>query len=131
MKFYEEKDLAICGLACVLCSDEECPGCKARGCKGENDCSVYKCAEGKGIDGCYQCDKFPCDEDMLKGVRNRAFIRYARQFGKQALLDRLHENFKNGITYHTPDGLKGSYDLLTTEEEIIQLIRFGKNNPYI
>lgn len=129
MKFYVEKDLAICGLAYVLCSHEDCPGCKARGCKEGSDCSVYKCATGKGLDGCYQCDMFPCDEDMLKGIRSRAFIRYARKFGKQALLDRLRENFENSITYHTPDGSKGSYDLLMTEDEIIQLIQFGKNNP--
>lgn len=48
MKFYDEKGLAVCGLACVLCSKEECPGCKARSCEEGGHCSVYQCAIGKG-----------------------------------------------------------------------------------
>jgi RimJ/RimL family protein N-acetyltransferase len=131
MKFYAEKDLALCGLACVLCSQEDCPGCKARGCKEGSDCSVYQCVTGKGLDGCYQCDEFPCEEKMLQGIRNRAFNQYAKEHGKQTLLDRLRDNFDKGITYHKPDGLKGDYDVMDTEDEIMQLIQFGKKNPYV
>lgn len=131
MEFCAKKDLAICGLACVLCSHEDCPGCKVRGCGEENGCSVYKCATEKGYDGCYQCEEFPCDEKMLHGIRNRAFNQYARQFGKQSLLNRLQDNFENGIAYHGMNGAKGDYDSLETEDEIMQLIQFGKNNPYI
>lgn len=130
MKFYVEKDLAICGLACVLCSEQDCPGCKARGCKNGSDCSVYQCATNKGIDGCYQCEAFPCNEKMLSGIRNRAFNRYAKQYGKQALLDRLHINFEYGITYHRPNELKGDYDICKTEQEIMDLLKNGKPNPY-
>lgn len=126
MKFYQEKDLAVCGLACVLCSSEECPGCKAKGCRKESDCRIHKCASEKGLEGCYLCEEFPCQEEMFKGVRIRAFNQYARQFGKKALLERLHENFKNGISYHRGDGIKGDYDCLETEEEVMQLIRFGR-----
>lgn len=130
MRFYEEKDLALCGLACVLCSKEECPGCKARGCTQGSDCSVYQCVVQKGLNGCYECDEFPCGENMLKGIRNRAFNRYATLHGKQALLDRLRINYENGITYHKADGLKGDYDILETETEIYQLLRYGRNDPY-
>lgn len=131
MKFMAERDLAVCGLACVLCSDADCPGCKARGLDGGCDCSIYHCAMSKGLDGCYQCDEFPCGEEMLKGVRNRAFNYYAREHGKLALLDRLRDNYENGIEYHRPGGLKGDYDTLLTENEILDLIRFGKRNPYL
>nr|HML46331.1 DUF3795 domain-containing protein [Clostridia bacterium] len=130
MKFYAEKDLALCGLACVLCSNEDCPGCKARGCKERCDCSVYRCAMEKGLDGCYQCDAFPCGEKMLQGIRNRAFNGYARQYGKQGLLDRLRINFENGVAYHKPGGLRGDYDALATEHDIARLIRFGTRDPY-
>lgn len=130
MKFYTEKDFALCGLACVLCSQEDCPGCKARGCAEGSDCSVYQCAMGKGLDGCYQCDKLPCDEKMLQGKRNRVFNRYAQEFGKQALIDRLRINYENGITYHKPDNTAGDYDVLETEDEIYQLLRYGGNDPY-
>lgn len=131
MKFYAEKDLAMCGLACVLCSDEACNGCKARGCKQGSDCSVYQCAITRNIDGCYECDDFPCEEKMLQGIRNRAFNRYAGTYGKQALLNRLRINFDNGITYHRSNGFKGDYDLLTNEDDILRLIHFGTHNPYI
>ncbi len=131
MKFHAEKDLGVCGLACVLCSHEDCPGCKVRGCKDGCDCSVYQCAMRKELDGCYQCKDFPCEEKMLSGIRNRAFNRYARHYGKQALLDRLHINYENGITYHKPDGLKGDYDQLEAEADILRLVRFGTHNPYV
>ncbi|CAA7600865.1 Protein of unknown function DUF3795 [Acididesulfobacillus acetoxydans] len=131
MKFYAEKDLALCGLACVLCSHEDCSGCKERGCKEGSNCSVYQCATGKGFDGCYQCDEFPCEEKMLQGIRNRAFNRYAKEHGKQALLDRLRDNFEQGIKYHKLDSLKGDYDMIDTENQVIQLIQFGKRNPYV
>lgn len=130
MKFYSEKELALCGLACVLCSSEDCPGCKARGCKEGSNCSVYQCAKEKELDGCYQCEEFPCDEKMLQGIRNRAFNRYAKKYGKQALLNQLEANYLNGITYHKSDGLKGDYDMLTTEKDIIRLIQFGTHDPY-
>jgi len=121
MTFYVEKDLGVCGLACVLCGAEDCSGCKARACKSGCNCSVYKCATAKGLDGCYQCDEFPCGEDMHSKVRNRAFNIYAKKHGKAALLERLRINNEAGIAYHRPDG-KGDYDLLETEEEILLLI---------
>jgi len=130
MQFYKEKDLALCGLACVLCSVEDCPGCKARGCKKGSDCSVYQCVMKKELSGCYECDEFPCDEKMLQGIRNKAFNLYAKQYGKQALLDRLKINFENGIVYHEADGLKGDYDKCKTEQEVIELLKNGKPDPY-
>ncbi|MDF2589178.1 MAG: hypothetical protein K0S41_3019 [Anaerocolumna sp.] len=126
MNFYENKDLAKCGLACVLCSNEECPGCKMKSCNEGCDCTVYQCVTQKGLDGCYQCEEFPCDKDMLQGIRIKAFNQYARHFGKQALLDRLRDNFEHGIIYHNPSGAKGDYDILSTEDEIMQLIQYGR-----
>jgi len=120
--FCIEKDLGVCGLACVLCSAEDCLGCKMRAAKEGCDCSIYKCATAKGLDGCYQCDDFPCEEDMHKNIRNRAFNLYAKRHGKTALLERLRINYESGITYHKPDGSKSDYDLLETEEEVLRLI---------
>lgn len=130
MEFSAEKDMALCGLACVLCSEEKCPGCKARGCSQGSDCTVYQCVTDKGIDGCYECGEPVCDEKMLQGTRIRAFNRYAREYGKAALLERLRINVQQGIVYHRPDGLVGDYDALKTEDEIIQLLHYGQNNPY-
>ena len=121
MKYYAERDLGLCGLACVLCGAEDCLGCKARAAKEGCDCSVYKCVTARGLDGCYQCDDFPCGEDMHKSKRVRAFNLYAKQFGKAALLERLRINYENGIAYHRGNE-KGDYDLLETEEAIMRLI---------
>lgn len=131
MRFYKEKDLARCGLACVLCHQQDCPGCKASGCERESSCTVLRCVTEKGLDGCYQCDDFPCDENMLKGARKLAFNRYARRFGKEALLQRLQTNALKGIIYHRPDEIYGDYDLPETEEEVLRLLHFGVSDPYI
>ncbi len=115
----------MCGLACALCSDAACAGCRNQGCE-EITCDVMRCVREKGLDGCYACGDFPCGKDMLKGVRNRAFNRYARGRGKAALLERLEANAAAGIVYHRPGGLAGDYDALPTEREIMHLLQFGK-----
>lgn len=130
MKFYEEKGMAYCGLACVLCSEEACPGCKAKGQKEGCECTVYQCAVSKGLDGCYECKEFPCSEEMHQNVRNRAFNRFAREFGKDELLNCLHRNFEEGICYHRSGGIAGDYDSRMKEEEVLDFIRYGKENPY-
>jgi len=125
MEFSKQKGVGACGLACALCGATDCPGCAVGG-----DCSVKKCAAGKGLGGCCDCAEYPCDEKMLQGKRNKAFNRYAREFGKDALLERLRVNFESGITYHTPDKAPGDYDKPETEEEIYRLLRYGRNDPY-
>ena len=39
-------------------------------------------------------------------------------------------NWKNGITYDRPDKSPGDYEILETEDEIYQLLRYGRNDPY-
>ena len=130
MEFKEQRGIAYCGLACVLCSDEECPGCAVKVADG-GGCSAGKCAAEKGVAGCHACpDYMSCTESMPHGKRNQAFNSYAREFGLDALIDRLRTNYLNGITYHRPDKLKGDYDVMETESEILGLLRYGRNDPY-
>ena len=124
MKFREERGIGYCGLACVLCSNEDCPGCAAKIASGDG-CSLGKCAVEKSLEGCYACGDCPCGEPMLQNKRIGVFNRFAREFGKQALIDRLRINFENGVTYHRPDNSAGDYDVFETEEEIYRLLRFG------
>lgn len=128
--FYEERGLAMCGLACVLCSQETCPGCLKDGCENRATCDIYQCASGKGLAGCYLCDAFPCEKSMFQSKRVCAFNRYAKEFGVRALMKRLKENAQNGIIYHQPGSLLGDYDAPETEDGIMQFIQFGRNNPY-
>jgi len=132
MKFREERGIGYCGLACVLCGyDDNCPGCKER-MAAEHDCSAGKCAVDMKVPGCYACPEYnTCQEGMPHGKRSKVFNCYAREFGEQALIDRLRVNYESGITYHTPDRTPGDYDRLETEEEIYQLLRYGRNGPYV
>ena len=127
MDFQEKRGIGYCGLACVLCSNKECAGCPIEITNG-NNCTAGKCAVEKGVDGCYACHDYDsCTESMPHGKRNKAFNRYAREFGKQALIDRLRINYGNGITYHEPVKSQGDYDKLETEDEIYKLLRYGRN----
>jgi len=129
MDVCKERGLGYCGLACVLCNSADCPGCFAK-IAGGDDCAIGMCAIKKGIDGCYSCPDYPCGEDILKNKRIRAFNRYAHDFGKDALIERLYINNQNGIVYHRPDSSAGDYDMLETEDEIYKILRYGRNNPY-
>ena len=131
LNFNTEKGIAYCGMACVLCnltSHEECPGCTVVNDDPQNDCWVRKCARTKRVDGCFACTDYPCGKDwpLLKNKRNMAFVRYAHEFGKQALMERLRINHENGIVYNRP-GTKslesgGDYDVPETEDEIYRLL---------
>ena len=39
-------------------------------------------------------------------------------------------NFQNGIQYHRNDGIKGDYDRLQSEQEVISLLKNGRPDPY-
>jgi GNAT superfamily N-acetyltransferase len=128
MEFKEERGIAYCGKVCVLCrlkGHEDCHGCAATVNGREDDCFIRQCVRKKGIDGCCVCGDYPCCKDYLplQNKRKKAFLRYAREFGKQALIDRLHINYENGITYQESSG---DYDALETEYEIYKLLRYGR-----
>ena len=134
MEFREERDFAACGMACFLCTLEDCPGCKAGAdgcaacascpCRKDNDgCRIKQCAREKGVEGCCVCPEFPCHNDwgpFQVGKRNKSFNRYAREFGKQALIDRLRVNQENGIAYE-------DYDAPEKEFQVYQLLRYGRD----
>jgi hypothetical protein len=59
------ESVAFCGFVCTACSEAAdpavaCPGCRAGG--GETDCRQRLCCLEQGIDGCWQCERFPCAE---------------------------------------------------------------------
>jgi len=125
MSFCKERGIGYCGLACVVCSNTDCLGCVSKIADGA-DCTIGKCAVQKGVDGCYACPDYEsCNEDMLKNKRIRAFNRYAQDFGKDALIERLYANNQNGIVYHKPDDSAGDYDVLETEDEVYNLLQHG------
>ena len=118
----KKEEWVIAGLPALCAAQKIAPDVQiARG----DDCTLGKCAVKKGVEGCYACPDYPCDETMLQNKRIRVFNRFASEFGKQALIDRLQINFENGIEYHKTDESAGDYDALETEDEIYRLLQFG------
>lgn len=54
-----------CGLVCGVCKNIEkgCQGCRSGG--GADDCYQRRCCLERNIDGCWQCDIFPCDKGFF------------------------------------------------------------------
>ena len=118
-----EKGIAFCGLACCLCEEQPgCPGCRGGGCPGAEDCRNFRCCREKNLEGCWQCPEFPCESRMFDSLRTRAFVRYVKEHGTAALMERLDEGEKAGIRYHDPGRLTGDYDRCQSEEEVLKLL---------
>lgn len=123
--------VAYCGLACALCHEETgCAGCRqTNGCGREAVCLHKKCCIERGLNGCWECNDFPCNRDMHapeRDVRLKAFVRYIREHGVNRFLERLRANQAAGILYHRPGSLMGDYDGLGSEEAVIRLLEEGK-----
>lgn len=121
-----DKAMAYCGLACCICADVSCPGCRNEGCTGKDWCKNFKCCKEKSLSGCWECEEFPCEGNMLDKLRIRTFAKYIKAHGEDALMARLEINEQNGVVYHFEGQLVGDYDAADTEEGIIDIIEHGK-----
>lgn len=43
-------------------ASSDCNGCRNEQCKIFKDCKVRECFEKKGVDFCFQCSDFPCND---------------------------------------------------------------------
>lgn len=122
------KGIAYCGLACCVCSENaDCAGCRNDGCKDKEWCKSFNCCKEKGLNGCWECSDFPCNNQMLDKLRVRTFAKFIGENGEEKLMDLLEKNEKSGLVYHYEGQLVGDYDIPKTEDEIIQLILQGIN----
>ena len=122
--------VAYCGLVCGLCHlASECNGCKATGGKcsanseKENGCYHRNCCIDKGISGCWECEEFPCANQMFIGRTNgeiKGFCRCMKEDGIEKFIDYILENQEKGIPY----GIKGYGHM--TEEEVVKILRQAK-----
>lgn len=120
-----ELGIARCGLACCLCSEnDKCTGCNSGDCPDKDWCENRKCSIEKGVAHCYECDE-DCRKTMLSKMKSYAFTRFAKQYGKEYLLDCLETNEKKGIVYHR-DGIFGDYDDFDDVEKLIDFIKNGE-----
>lgn len=118
--FDARKGVAFCGLACCVCGENAwCAGCMQDGCAEREGCRHYVCCRGAGRQGCWTCSSFPCETDMFRKPRVRAFARYMAGHGAASLMEVLERNEKRGLMYHYPGKLVGDYDQFETEREIL------------
>ncbi len=123
-----QKGIAYCGLGCAVCSENaDCLGCRNDGCANKEWCKNLRCCKERELNGCWECDEFPCNGSMLDKIRIRAFARFIKKNSTEQLLDCLERNEKEGIAYHYPGKLTGDYDIPETEEGIINMILSGSN----
>ncbi|MEG1560071.1 MAG: DUF3795 domain-containing protein [Clostridia bacterium] len=121
------KGIAYCGLACCLCSENEtCLGCRNEGCYGKESCKSFSCCKAKRLNGCWECNDFPCKNSMFEKLRIRTFVKFISEYGEAALIDALEKNEAKGILYHYKGQIIGDYDKLQSEEKIKKLIQYGE-----
>ena len=117
------KGIAYCGLACCVCSENStCAGCRNDGCTGKNWCKSFNCCKSRGLNGCWECTEFPCDNKMFSKLRVVTFAKFVARHGEEKLMDGLEENERKGVLYHYENQLVGDYDVYTQEEDIVNLI---------
>ncbi len=100
------KTVAYCGLVCGVCAhaaphDGGCQGCRHGG--GPADCYQRECCVGNGLDGCWQCDEFPCDkgffaDDAWKGLCI-ASVQCIKDSGIGPYVDRLVSRLGTTVEY--------------------------------
>lgn len=129
------ENIGYCGLICAFCHEaDQCGGCKSRAnCCGrhlsEKGCYQYTCCLSKGINGCWECETAPCENDMFSkdhDIRNRAFIKCAKEEGIRKLAEYVCQNQMNGIRY----GWNKDYDNLGSEDAVLDLLHKGRNSKY-
>ncbi len=124
------QSVGYCGLICTFCHEaDHCGGCKSKtNCCGryisESGCYQYNCCTEKGIKGCWECEIAPCDKDMFSehhDIRNRTFVKCAKEEGLQQLAQYVLVNQLNGILY----GWNKDYDNLESENAVLDLLHHG------
>ena len=117
--FSMERDVAYCGLACWVCSENEtCPGCRQAGCRLKGWCKSWQCCTAKGLDGCWECPSFPCDYPMLHKLRVRTFSEFIAAHGWEALAQAIRKGAEHGLLYHYTGQLVGDYDLFQDADSL-------------
>jgi hypothetical protein len=121
-----ENSIAYCGLVCNLCHlAAECNGCRT----AATNCPKYHSVEGcfhrdccltKGIDGCWECDEYPCGRDMFAGKTKGEILGFCaciKQDGKAKFIGYILRNMAKGIRY----GIEG-YGALS-EKQVLELLK--------
>ncbi|MEF9920811.1 MAG: DUF3795 domain-containing protein [Erysipelotrichaceae bacterium] len=122
----KEKGVGYCGLSCASCSKNDiCEGCHQLNPEEKYWCENLRCCLEKGLQGCWECNEFPCTGTMLDKPRISAFASLIKEVGQDEFLNHLHRNEQNGITYIKKGTNSGDYDAF---DQVADIVAFIKNN---
>jgi len=115
--------LGYCGLVCKVCKNTVKPPNPCRGCGsggGDPDCFQRIFCFGKGFEGCWQCDKAPCENgyfdpsnEAWKGLC-RGFVHCIKKVGSKEFLRLVESKMGRTVEY-------GEFRF-KKEQEIIELL---------
>jgi hypothetical protein len=92
-----------CGMLCAICSrsDDGCPGCRAGG--GNVHCVQRQCCKEHRLEGCWQCERFPCDKGYLESAEWRglciACVQGIKVNGVEAFTARAESRLGSMVNY--------------------------------
>lgn len=125
----KQKGFGFCALACSLCNNEGCLGCRMDDSVNKEWCKSKNCCKQKNISGCWECREYPCSDNIIFAKpKPMAFIELMREYGQDFLEGVLEENEKDGMVYHYDGTNDGDYDKGVNTYEVIDIILKGKKN---
>ncbi|MGE5389589.1 MAG: DUF3795 domain-containing protein [Deltaproteobacteria bacterium] len=82
--YYEQFEKILAAFAA-----SDCNGCRSEGSRCPAICKAKKCHKEKGVDFCFQCSDFPCDDEMevVTGGRWRKFNERMAEIGVEAFYE--------------------------------------------
>jgi hypothetical protein len=76
----------------------DCKGCRKEKCKIFKDCKVRECHEKKGVDYCFQCSDFPCNQTGFDEHLQKRSVEINTQM-KEIGVDKYYEEIKDKPRY--------------------------------
>ena len=79
-------------------ADAECSGCRNENCKIFKNCKVRLCSEEKGVDFCFECADFPCNNTGFDTHLNNRYISINMRM-KKIGIEEYYEEIKDHPRY--------------------------------
>lgn len=79
-------------------SEAKCNGCREQACALFKNCNVRDCYRGKGIDFCFQCASFPCEQTGFDEHLQKRFISINEKIRKIGI-ENYYEEIKDVPRY--------------------------------
>jgi len=115
-------ETAYCGLSCAVCSHlvEGCAGCRSGG--GPDRCFKRECAQEQNLEGCWDCERFPCAPGFQAEEADEAW-RGLTEGCCQVIRERGVETFLRLIRAKLGENYDYGYLRFKSPEEIVELLK--------